>query len=85
VQFIVIKENDNKQKNIIIIIKSLLNHLSHLHSATACKSENVVRNVARKCGPLTEEAVLQALDLISRPLNCPVTVSSNLERHRTDK
>lgn len=33
--------------------------------------------------PITEEAVLQALDLVLNPTNYPVMIMCNLGRHRT--
>jgi extradiol dioxygenase family protein len=35
--------------------------------------------------PITEEAVLQALDLILNPTNYPMMIMCNLGRHRTGK
>lgn len=35
--------------------------------------------------PITEEAVLQALDLILNPSNYPMMIMCNLGRHRTGK
>jgi hypothetical protein len=35
--------------------------------------------------PITEEAVLQALDLILTPSNYPMMIMCNLGRHRTGK